>query len=161
MGLSVAYTHNLRSQLSSIPGKCCLPSALCLGCQSSPCSLRWRAHTHVGNHACVLVCTRVCVSPLSCADVLDCWSTCVFVHDQLKKASIIVEPVQWNNSVCSSEKELTLSGNKRSYFRLNTHAQLCPFTDDKWHKLTLRSAMQSIVELWKVILAHSSSVKPL
>lgn len=85
----------------------------------------------VGNHACVLLCAQVCVSQLSCADVLDCWSTCVFVHDQLKKLSIIVEPVQWNNSVCSSVKELTLSGNKRSYFRWNTHAQFCPFTDDK------------------------------
>lgn len=25
-----------------------------------------------------------CVRTLTCADALDCWSTCVFVHDQLK-----------------------------------------------------------------------------
>lgn len=37
----------------------------------------------------------------------------------------------------------------------------CTFTDDKWHKLTLGSATQSIAELWKAILAYSSGVKPL
>lgn len=53
-------TLNLLSPLFRIPRECCLPSALCYGCQSSACVLQWLPHTQVGNHVFVWVSVSVC-----------------------------------------------------------------------------------------------------
>lgn len=152
----------LPSWLSSIPVKCCLLSALWLGCQSSPCSLRWL--TYKWEIMPVCECVRVHVlSVCVCSHVQTHLTVraCVFVHNQLKHSP---SPFWCRCAVEQCRVQLRVGapvGNGRSSFLWNISTQFCPFPDDKWHKLTLGSAMQSIAGLRKAVLVHSSGVKPL
>lgn len=122
--LSLSHTH---PKFCEFHEKSCLPSAFCIGCQSSPCSLWWPCMS-VGNSClCASACKPMCVYVCRGAWLLEhmrirAWSA--------EKPAIILK--LWNNIGFGIERELTVWKYMISVSALN----FALFLDDKWQNLT-------------------------